>query len=481
MHRRDRPVTASHADDAAAVCHRLAGVLFPWDVTRALELALLKTFCVPSIAGLLDRSGEFNARPRRRYDDTGLWVAELLRHGPGSAEGRQLIDRLNRLHGRYAISNDDFLYVLSTFVAEPIRWLDRFGWRGLQPAEQQALFDFWLQVGDGMQLHDLPADLASLLALNQQVEQQVFSGTAAGRRIAEATVDMLLRDWPPPLHPALRSLLGALVEPEVGSCLALPPATGWQQQLVLAALRLRSRASGWSQRLCPPRASRFYSQRPTPSHGARFRYDQLGPPPLLETLNRPRWPGPQRRIGLTGGIASGKSSVGRLLADRHGLPVLDADAFAREALAPGSTAAEAVHERYGTLDRRALGRIVFTDAAERHWLEQLVHPLVRARFEAELQRLAEAPVVVLMVPLLFEAGLDGLCSEVWLVDCDEAQQLQRLMARDGAGETDARNRIAAQWPLARKRPLADRLIDNRGTPEQLEAAVVAALSPAAAR
>ena len=101
-------MTAAHAD-AAAVCHRLAGVLFPWDVTRALELALLKTFCVPSIAGLLDRSGEFGQRPRRRYDDTGLWVAELLRHGPASAEGRQLIDRLNRLHGRYAIANDDFL------------------------------------------------------------------------------------------------------------------------------------------------------------------------------------------------------------------------------------------------------------------------------------------------------------------------------------------------------------------------------------
>jgi len=135
-----------------------------------------------------------------------------------------------------------------------------------------------------------------------------------------------------------------------------------------------------------------------------------------------------------------------------------------------------VQERYGTLDRRALGRIVFADAAERQWLEQLVHPLVRARFEAELQRLAEAPVVVLMVPLLFEAGLDRLCSEVWLVDCDEAQQLQRLMDRDQAGEEDARNRIAAQWPLARKRPLADRLIDNRGTHEQLEVAVGQALA-----
>ena len=291
-------MTDAHA--AAAVCHRLAGVLFPWDVTRALELALLKTFCVPSIAGLLDRSGEFGQRPRRRYDDTGLWVAELLRHGPDSAEGRQLIERLNRLHGRYAIANDDFLYVLSTFVVEPIRWLERYGWRPLAPAEQEALFRFWQQVGQGMGLQQLPADLNALLTLNRRVEDQVFAGTAAGRRVAEATLAMLLDDWPPPLRPALRSLLAGLVEPGVGACLGWSTAPGWQQALVLAGLRLRSRFSGWSQRLLPPRGSRFYSQRPTPSHGAHFSYDRLGPPPLLEGLNRPRWRGRQRRIGQIG-------------------------------------------------------------------------------------------------------------------------------------------------------------------------------------
>lgn len=178
-------------------------------------------------------------------------------------------------------------------------------------------------------------------------------------------------------------------------------------------------------------------------------------------------PPPQRRIGLTGGIASGKSTVGRLLAAR-GLPLLDADGYARDALAPGSPGAQAVLARYGTLDRAALGRLVFADAGERRWLEQLVHPLVRARFAAELERLAAAPVVVLMIPLLFEAGLAGLCSEVWLVDCDEAQQLQRLMARNGLSAAEARARIAAQWPLARKRTLADVVLDNRGTAEQLE-------------
>ena len=186
----------------------------------------------------------------------------------------------------------------------------------------------------------------------------------------------------------------------------------------------------------------------------------------------------QRRIGLTGGIASGKSSVGRLLAAR-GLPLLDADVYAREALAPGSPGVGAVLKRYGegirapggASDRAALGQIVFGDGAERRWLEQLLHPVVRACFKAKLQELAAEPVVVLVVPLLFEAGLETLCSEVWLVDCDETQQLQRLMARDGLGEADALARVAAQWPLARKRQLADVVLDNRGGPEQLAAQV----------
>ena len=190
----------------------------------------------------------------------------------------------------------------------------------------------------------------------------------------------------------------------------------------------------------------------------------------------PRWQGSQRRIGLTGGIATGKSSAGHWLATVARLPVLDADLYAREALAPGSPGAQAVLERYGkavrepsgageaamVLDRSALGRIIFHDPAERHWLEQLVHPLVRARFDQQLAAQADAPVLVLMVPLLLEAGLSGLCSEVWLVDCDEDQQLQRLIARDHCSEAEARARIAAQWPLARKRPLADALVSNRG-------------------
>jgi dephospho-CoA kinase len=491
--------------DSIATCRRLAGTLFPWDITRALELALLKTFCVPSISGLLSRSGEFEQRPRKRYDDTGLMVAELLRHGPTSPAGSAVIERMNRIHGAFAISDRDYLYVLSTFVCEPIRWLRRYGWRCLCADEEEALFRFWCLVGERMGIAAIPATLGELVAFNQAFEAEAFANVPSNRRVADATLAMLLADWPAPLRPGLSRVLGALLSAPEAAALGWPEPPTALQRAVLLGLRLRSRLAGLTQRLHPPTGTRFYSERPTPSYGKGFQLEQLGPPARLEELNRPRWSGRQRRIGLTGGIATGKSSVARLLAERHGLPVLDADGFAREALAAGSPGARAVLERYGervrsgghgqaagdapgacshpgdhpdadvVIDRAALGRIVFADPLELRWLEELVHPLVRQRFSAELERLTEAPTVVLMVPLLFEAGLDSLCSEVWLVDCDENQQLERLMERDQLLEAEARARIDAQWPLARKRPLVERRIDNRGHPQALATAVLAAL------
>ena len=200
----------------------------------------------------------------------------------------------------------------------------------------------------------------------------------------------------------------------------------------------------------------------------------------------PGEPFSQRRIGLTGGIASGKSSVGHWLA-QQGLPVLDADQFAREALAPGRPATTNVMQRYGAgvqadggaaVDRAALGRIVFQDPAERRWLEQLIHPIVRERFDQELSLHAKAPAVVLMIPLLFEAGLESLCSEIWLVDCDASQQLERLIARDGLSPDAAQARIAAQWPLSRKRGLADHVLANRGQPGAWQAQALGLLNQA---
>ena len=187
------------------------------------------------------------------------------------------------------------------------------------------------------------------------------------------------------------------------------------------------------------------------------------------------WP-PQRRIGLTGGIASGKSSVAALLEER-GCPVLDADVYAREALAPGTSASNAVVARYGErvkkdgtseIDRAGLGSIVFNDPNERSWLEQLVHPIVQRRFDDALRSLPDAPIVILMIPLLFEAGLEAWCSEIWVVRCTELQQRERLMARNNCTEAEAMQRIAAQWPIDDKLHRADHVINNSGLIDGLQ-------------
>ena len=186
------------------------------------------------------------------------------------------------------------------------------------------------------------------------------------------------------------------------------------------------------------------------------------------------WP-PQRRIGLTGGIASGKSSVAALLKKR-GCPVLDADVFAREALSPGTSASNAVVARYGKrvqkdetskIDRAGLASIVFNDPNERNWLEQLVHPIVQRRFDDALRALPDAPIVILMIPLLFEAGLEAWCSEIWVVRCTALQQKERLMARNNYTDTEAIQRIAAQWPIDIKVQRADSVINNTGLIDDL--------------
>jgi hypothetical protein len=129
---------------------------FPFDMVRSLELALFRTFAVPSIAALLDRTGEFGERGQKRYDDTDLIMSQIYEFGYDSERGRQALERMNSIHGRFKIANDDFRYVLSTFIFEPIRWIDRFGWRRMVKQERLALFYFWCEVGRRMNIQDLP-------------------------------------------------------------------------------------------------------------------------------------------------------------------------------------------------------------------------------------------------------------------------------------------------------------------------------------
>jgi dephospho-CoA kinase len=180
-------------------------------------------------------------------------------------------------------------------------------------------------------------------------------------------------------------------------------------------------------------------------------------------------------IGLTGPIGCGKSTIAGWLGERGGVVVIDADLVAREVVASGEPALAAVIARFGddlrradgTLDRAALGRIVFADPAALRDLEAIVHPAVRPRILARIEqaRADRTEAVVVEAIKLVEGGLAVFCDEVWLVTCDPAVQLERGVGR-GSSEADAERRIAAQGDLAgRLRPAATRVIDTSSTPD----------------
>ena len=160
---------------------------FPWDTTRSLELALFRTFAVPSVAAVLDSTGEFSRAAQKRYDDTDLILSTIVEAGYDSAEGKRAIRQMNRIHGRFEISNEDFLYVLSSFVFEPIRWNARFGWRPLIEAEKLATFEFWREVGRRMAIKGIPESYAELRRYNEDYERRHFRRTEQAERVGRAT------------------------------------------------------------------------------------------------------------------------------------------------------------------------------------------------------------------------------------------------------------------------------------------------------
>lgn len=189
------------------------------------------------------------------------------------------------------------------------------------------------------------------------------------------------------------------------------------------------------------------------------------------------------RIGLTGGIASGKSTVSNMLR-RLGAAVVDTDAIARDILPPGCAALEEMSRRFGpqilqvdgTLKRDVLGRIIFSDADGKKWLEELLHPLIMDRAEELAQTAVTAghSVVVFDVPLLFEAGWDNYVDSVWVVAVSQETQKTRLKKRDCFTDREIAVRIDSQWPIGEKAKRADVVIDNEGpeadTFRQVEAA-----------
>ena len=181
----------------------------------------------------------------------------------------------------------------------------------------------------------------------------------------------------------------------------------------------------------------------------------------------------QRRIGLTGGIASGKSTIANYLEKTKKVIVLDADNYSKEFLKHGSKSYEKIINHYGTqiidknsfkkeIKTNALREIIFNDERERNWLENLIHPLIRKRMIDECNNYRENKILLLVIPLLFEAKFNDLCTEIWLVKCSKELQKKRLIQRDNISEKDANKIINIQQNHIQKEKNSNVIINNEG-------------------
>ncbi|MEW2523814.1 oxygenase MpaB family protein [Streptomyces sp. NPDC047071] len=229
---------------------------FPWDHTRALELALYRTYAVPSIGALLAETAEFATRAQKRYDDTALLLDAVIEHGFDSDEGRTAIRRVNQMHRSYDISNDDMRYVLCTFVVMPKRWIDAYGWRRLSRHETAASAVYYRTLGQHMGIKEIPGSYEEFAQFLDAYEEAHFGWDAGARGVADATLGLMVSWYPRPLAPVLRAATLALLDEP------LLRAFGYERPSVLTravtrrAVRLRGRAV----RLLPPRTAPHYGR-----------------------------------------------------------------------------------------------------------------------------------------------------------------------------------------------------------------------------
>ena len=245
----DRVAALDPVRDHLEIYQISAGLEFPWDYTRALEFALFRTYCVPSISALLAATGEFRDRPQKRYDDTALLMAEVAAHGYDSPRGKEALRVINRAHGRYAITNDDMLYVLSTFIYDPIDWIDRYGWRRLHPHERLGAFHYYSEVGKRMGIRDIPADFESFRRFKESYEEREFVYSDTNREIGRYTVELFAGWFPGFVRPVARLGVRSMLDSRMLAAFGFEPAPRWVTGVSAAGLKARS----FFVRFLPPR------------------------------------------------------------------------------------------------------------------------------------------------------------------------------------------------------------------------------------
>jgi hypothetical protein len=275
--------------DHQRIAYLLSAFEFPWDYTRSLEFALYRTYAVPKSSALLQHTGELEYRTQKRYDDTVLILAEILEYGYDSERGIKALRRMNQQHGTYPISNDEFLYVLTTFVFEPIRWMERFAWRPMIEQEKLALFYYWHEMGKRMNIKNIPDTFEALERFNIDYEAQNFKFAESNRRVGRGTVNLML-GWflPPALYWLGEPFVFAMMDDRLIEAFGFPKQPTILRKLVAFALKMRGRII----RLLPARKQpRLITQMKNRTYPKGYEIEKLGPPPeqqkeLAATLHR---------------------------------------------------------------------------------------------------------------------------------------------------------------------------------------------------
>jgi ER-bound oxygenase mpaB/B'/Rubber oxygenase, catalytic domain len=227
--------------DHYQIYYLMSGYEFPWEMQRSLELALMRTFCVPSIAKLLDKTKEFYQRPQKRYDDTSIIIVEIVKWGYDSERGKQALQRMNAIHGRFKIDNADFLYVLSTFIYDPINWNASFGWRQMCEQEKLASFYYWREVGKRMHIQNIPETYAELERYKLDYERENLRYSDANSRVGEATLNLFLSWFPGWMERPLKPIVYALLDETMLDAFGFPHPSPLLRQSMVKLLKLRAK------------------------------------------------------------------------------------------------------------------------------------------------------------------------------------------------------------------------------------------------
>jgi len=180
----------------------------------------------------------------------------------------------------------------------------------------------------------------------------------------------------------------------------------------------------------------------------------------------------QRRIGLTGGIASGKTTITNYIRKNKNIPILDADNLSRELIKPNTYGYKKILNYFGNkiienknnsekeINRKLLRHIIFKNSENKEWIEKLLHPLIKEKMIKECSQYKNNQTILLVIPLLFEAQFEDICTEIWLVECPKELQIKRLITRDKISEKEANELINFQISFEEKRKFSDIILEN---------------------